>query len=64
MNDGRPTRFNHALDVCIVNPRVAPLISNWEPLDEEISDHLPYLIETDFRSPARESNRRLVQHAF
>lgn len=64
MNDGRPTRLNHALDVCLANPSASAITSSWQPLDEDISDHLPCLIETEHLTPVREQNTRLVQNCF
>ena len=64
LNYGRPTRLNHALDVYLSNPLATPIIQNWSPLDEYISDQLPLLIETDHTTDCLEANPRLVQHCF
>ena len=64
LNDGRPTRLNHALDVFLANPLATPIIQNWSPIDEDISDHLPCLIETDHTTDCLEANPRLVQNCY
>jgi len=57
LNDGRPTRHRHVLDVCMVNPPATTIFTNWSPLEEDINDHWPCLIETEHTTPVREATQ-------
>ena len=61
-NDSRPTRHNNALDVCLTNYLATQATLNWTPLDEDISDHLPCLIETEHLADVRAQDPRIIQH--
>jgi hypothetical protein len=56
---GAPTRENHCLDVALSNAAMWNHLINWQPLNEDISDHLPCITSTDFQLwvPKRESKR-------
>jgi len=45
-NDGSATRLHAALDACLTNTSAASLVTQWETLDEAISDHRACLLTT------------------